>query len=678
MSYEAILEVPVLVVSGPAGQSFLVVQSAADLVADFGRDGDRAVIRTNGDEWLKTAGVWAATGANFWGTLLAQGAEQVDQARQAAEQAQTIAEELGDLETGVMQAQAAAEASAAQAAAAVGGVIHDTTTAGIAATVDGQFFLVKGDGTNTYALMYKNVATVATLIASYPSKTALDATLATLTATYDQIGYLTPDDIFIWKDAADNIVGRVKKATAGWDIILQALRNVDGLTISEYQQLDPSGSPVYIVDANDNILWKAPPIGAVDGTPAEVVTARGTRTSLDARLSQSLDAYGNPLDQFGAKKLRQHSFRRRKILLGEAAQTIWGLSGDSYTHNNTRFSGAMASRLVARLGDAGGGWTGFGFGTDGVAPYALGGNQPGSINGNVRGAYGVSYVGNWTKSYAVVPSPDICCANTASGADAIYAWSPAAPLVSAVDLFWIGTADGVMQYAWGTYNAGNVADPASYTFGADTNINVQGTVGNCSFAALAGVPVAGPYMLRLRRVSGTCSPAGVNWQSAATGAVVHKLGATGSRLSHWATQCANTSFALALARLGITTVSIMLGPNDQAGSITPDTFGANMGILLDAIRVGAPAADRLVVMPPENQMGYLYPMPLYKAATAPVVAARYAAFLDTQSSFGDATNPAEYGSAGAVPLFNADNLHPEPTTGGRALADAILAFIGDQ
>ncbi|MER8503875.1 hypothetical protein [Mesorhizobium sp. M1142] len=116
MSYDAILEIPnVVVVSGPAGQSFLPVDDAAELVADFGRDGDRAIIRANGDEWLKTAGAWAATGENFWGTLLAQGAAQVDQARQAAEQAQTIADEFGDLETGVTLAQAAAESAAQDA-----------------------------------------------------------------------------------------------------------------------------------------------------------------------------------------------------------------------------------------------------------------------------------------------------------------------------------------------------------------------------------------------------------------------------------------------------------------------------------------------------------------------------------------------------------------------------------
>ncbi|MER8506719.1 hypothetical protein NKH91_17815 [Mesorhizobium sp. M0894] len=275
MSYNATLEIPnVVVVSGPAGQSFRPVDDAAELTADFGRDGDRAIIRANGDEWLKTAGVWAATGENFWGTLLAQGAAQVQQAAASATQAQSIADEFGDLEAGITLAQAAAAAAAGNAGqtaadraqtgldraatgadagqtaadriataadraqtgldraataadagqtaadrvattadraqtgidraatsadagqtaadrvataadvalanAAIGGTIYDTTAAGIAATTNGQFFIVKGDGVNTYALMYKNVATVATLVASYPSKESLDLLLAML------------------------------------------------------------------------------------------------------------------------------------------------------------------------------------------------------------------------------------------------------------------------------------------------------------------------------------------------------------------------------------------------------------------------------------------------------------------------------------------------------------------
>ncbi|MER9174598.1 sialate O-acetylesterase [Mesorhizobium sp. M0955] len=59
----------------------------------------------------------------------------------------------------------------ALAQAAIGATIYDTMAVGIAATTNGQFFIVKGDGTNTYALMYKNVAGVATFVSDYQSVT---------------------------------------------------------------------------------------------------------------------------------------------------------------------------------------------------------------------------------------------------------------------------------------------------------------------------------------------------------------------------------------------------------------------------------------------------------------------------------------------------------------------------
>jgi hypothetical protein len=56
--------------------------------------------------------------------------------------------------------------------------VYDTTAAGISGTVNGQFFIVKGDGTSTYALLYKNESGVATAISSYPSKASIDGLTA--------------------------------------------------------------------------------------------------------------------------------------------------------------------------------------------------------------------------------------------------------------------------------------------------------------------------------------------------------------------------------------------------------------------------------------------------------------------------------------------------------------------
>ncbi|TIQ18883.1 MAG: hypothetical protein E5X51_23460 [Mesorhizobium sp.] len=172
MSYNAILEVPVVVVSGPAGQSFLVVEDAAVLVADFGRDGDRALIRDTGAEWLKTASVWAATGANFWGTLL----EQASAAVSAAAGSATTSTQNAELTAAdVIAAEAARDASIVNAQTYV-----DVAT-GNAAVANGATFDVQGSG-DVASYRYRRVsAGVSTLIATFPAKASIDAISANAT-----------------------------------------------------------------------------------------------------------------------------------------------------------------------------------------------------------------------------------------------------------------------------------------------------------------------------------------------------------------------------------------------------------------------------------------------------------------------------------------------------------------
>lgn len=483
-----------------------------------------------------------------------------------------------------------------------------------------------------------------------------------LSGIVEAIDPIDIDSLFVFRDASENIVGQVRN-DAAWDILLAALETVDGLSITSVATVDES-SPLVIVDADGFVLYEAPLPGAGD-TSAETVAARGSRNSLAARLGQSLDDYGSPLDSFGANRLRRYHYKRRKRLLSETVQLKIGLFGDSFTHNRTRWSGDFAATLVAELGDAGGGWTGFGFITGSPAgPYVHGGTQPSLTNGNVRSTYGVSHNGNWTGAYATVPSPDTCCAISSTPGDEIRATFPASPTLSGVDFFWIGTADGVMEYSW---------DGTSWT-----TINVQGTVGACSFAALAGVPGSGSGTLRIRVVSGECRPAGINWKSAASGVVVHKLAATGSKMAQLAVQTATASWRAAVAALGLDTAVVMHGTNDQ-GTVpisTPAVFATDAETVLNGLNTAIPGVDRLLAMPPENQRTTnTYPMPAYKAAASPIAAALGCAFLDHQRNFGDPGNPTEYGSSGTTPLFNADLIHPEPATGGRALLDGFLRFL---
>lgn len=429
-------------------------------------------------------------------------------------------------------------------------------------------------------------------------------------------------------------------------------------TSSIYETTDTRAG-VYLLDAGGRI---AATLGASGTADAEVVAARGTRATLADRLSQSLDAYGSPLDSFNANRMRRYHFETRKLLLGEAIRLPIGLFGDSNTHLAQRWSGAFSTTLIGLYGDGGGGWTGFGFG-GASGTFAHGGTQPTLINGNVRpSSYGVSFSGAWNKTYGSVPAPDTCCAVSSTAGNEIRATFPATPTLSGVDLFWIGTANGVMEYSW---------NGSSWT-----TINVQGTVGACSSAALAGVPGSGPGTLFLRVVSGTCQPAGVNWKSAASGVVVHKLAATGTRMQQLATQAVAASWRTGIAALGMDTALLVHMSNDQVADRAPSDFATDATTVIGGLRAAVPGLDVLAISAPANQQtGQAYPMTAYKAAYAPVAAALGTAFLDVQRNFGDPANPDEYGSAGATPLFNVDGLHMEPGTGGRAMLDAIMRFL---
>lgn len=69
-----------------------------------------------------------------------------------------------------------ANTSAAQAAAA-GSKFYADTTAGLAGTTNGQYFLVAGDGVTTYSILYKNNAGAALKIADYLPSSAISPIL---------------------------------------------------------------------------------------------------------------------------------------------------------------------------------------------------------------------------------------------------------------------------------------------------------------------------------------------------------------------------------------------------------------------------------------------------------------------------------------------------------------------
>jgi hypothetical protein len=398
------------------------------------------------------------------------------------------------------------------------------------------------------------------------------------------------------------------------------------------------------------------------GDTATSYQAFGSTIDSSAMIGPTLTASGalrvNPFQQ---RMLRKTHYKLASLDISESQRLVINCAGDSFTHNITRWVGPFVDYLVSKFGDGGGGWVGFGFAASGTTPYAVGGNQPSFKNGNARATYTMDHVGATTSLYNTAVSPDLAAAVLNASGESIVVGIPASPVHTGCTLFFIGTADGQVRWRWGA--------------GSWTTINVQGTVGNLQTASLSsGIP-SGAGTLTIEWIAGTCTLCGVNLTSTASGVVVNKIAGTGSRVGNW-TAVNATQWQAGVTSLGADLFIYMDGTNTQGGGFGATSWASDVATLVGRIRAATPGVDILLMMPPENQRtDNSYPMPHYAEAGRNLALSLRTAFFDHQEAFGNAANPTEYGSAGAVPLFNADNIHPEPATGGRLLMAGALKCV---
>lgn len=533
----------------------------------------------------------------------------------------------------------AVSAQAARDAAMSANGIFASTAAGLAVVAVGGYFYVPG--TTTLDLYKVNAGPVAALVNRFPTSAVVNAVL-------DSGGYLDAGRVYSWIDASSNLLGSIGP-DATWDIILKALRSTDML-IYQYDMIG-SGSPFYFTDGANKILYQAP--SSSTASSDEVIAARGSRVSLTARLDQSLDAYGIQKTltngNFYLRETRQRLMTRK---LGETRQLAIAAIGDSYSQYAARWTGAFGTYLKGKYGDAGAGWVGFARFTPGVSGTANGSYDPVT--------YPLVRVGTWTETYNTSPnSPDRSHVTSTTAGDSQTVSGPATPVLSGAKLYWIGTADGVVQYRWNGS-------------GAYTTLNVQGTVGALNIASLAGVPSSGAWSVEVQVVSGTVSLCGLRFTSAADGVIFDKLAGSGAQLAQWLT---STNWGTGLADLAPNLVIIMEGTNSQGSSVAPSTWATNMTTFIGIIRAARPQVDILIAMPPENQRTTnFYPMSQYTAYGRQVAAANQCGFIDLQMVFGDAS--ADYAFANANrPWYASDLVHPDPATGGRAMVGGILSIV---
>lgn len=378
-------------------------------------------------------------------------------------------------------------------------------------------------------------------------------------------------------------------------------------------------------------------------TSPEITDSRGTRDLISERLDSALTPHGLPKGYiWGAEYLRETRQRLRKLALGDTATLGIALIGDSWTHNYLRYSGPVASTLKTAYGNAGLGWVGFSWPT-GLPDLRNGSIDPTSCT--------VTVTGTWATTYGTSTSPDIGQISSSTAADEVSVTGPAS--CSAVVLYHRG--GGVVRYRW---------DGGSWTSATLSGSTLQ-------TLSLSSVPSTA-WTLEIEVVSGTPILCGLDIQKSTSGVRVHKLGSTGSRTSQWAGVTAS-EWQSGITALAPNLVVILHGTNDQS-AYAPATFRTHMETILDRVRVAAPAADILIVAPCENiRDDNAWPMADY-AEEAYQLAEEYSAgFLNLQPLFG--LVPADYANGSSRPWFNADEVHPDPDTGGRAIVDAVIRML---
>lgn len=404
-------------------------------------------------------------------------------------------------------------------------------------------------------------------------------------------------------------------------------------------------------------------IGLADQTGNDLVRFYPDRIELPSGAIYPGAQGGNALTgAINLHKLRQVRHAVAMIKSGILTRQLkMGYFGDSFVDGESRFSRNIAQRLIADLGDAGGAWTGFAWGS-GVAS-----------RGNVRRGdpnkpYSItnpSETGGWSTLNQNGNGPDLGGIMSSTAGAYVEVAGPDAALLSSLDLMYDAQAAASIRYS---YNGGSTwTGVALATSGGPTFVGLN-----------TGKPSSGAWTCRIEHVSGTSRLNGVYCRSTAPGVAFSKLGCNGSSAADWAA-ADNAKFIQAVSLLQLDLAMITLGTNDQGQAQSAPQFLASMTTLVSRTRQARPATDILIVMPPENldPARAPYPMTGYAAAVRAFCIANDIAFVDMQYYFG--ADPAEYASTGIFPLWNPDLVHigstNQPSTPGGYLWVEVLLRV---
>lgn len=624
----------------------------------------------------------------------------------------------GLTDTAAVAAENAARAVVAADSATATGKIYASTALGLADTAVDRYFSVPSPNDSEYLILYQNNAGIAVEKKRYPSVMRVnelgedvqrisgsspgttpqafesldpdipasiivdpigqilaefpDPRIAGLEQTslkssvFETLDEVSEGEVWIL-DSDGKILSRL--ASSSLVTVVAALSSITtqlqgaALKSEFYETLDPAAD-IMFVDGAGKIIGS---VASLAPLQAELTMAAGSHQSLAARLDKGLTPYGDVLGPYANRwSVRDARIRLERLLAGESVQWVLALLGDSYSNDRSYYSQTLAKRLQGVYGMAGAGWVGFGWYSSPISGTWAVGSQPVGISGGVRTDLVpiCQVIGTWTCAYNSPASnmPALYKVTSSVPDDYVRFSIPAVggAYSNSCQLFYSGDGTGVIAVSWddgATYGA-NIA---LSTVGADN-------------VALSGVP-SGGCTARIKVVSGAVGLGGVDLKNTAPGVRVHKLGSSGARSVQWVG--VGVPWRTQMLALGSHCHQVLLATNDQTDSNSPGTVAANCGTIFTNLAAVLPYADKVMVMPAENQRTTTtVKMPQYAKAGREFAVPRDIGFVDLQYVFGSPDNYAyDYAAANpARPWYASDLIHPDGPTGGRAIAGTLFHF----
>jgi lysophospholipase L1-like esterase len=378
-----------------------------------------------------------------------------------------------------------------------------------------------------------------------------------------------------------------------------------------------------------------------DGTPVKMKTSGEVTTEAIP-------------DVFGIERLRETHMRMTKMTFAEAVRLVVAMLGDSYTRTSARYVLKVAQMLWRYFNNAGTAAT--------VPPVGYGwrsfGYDGNSDNTDVIGTSVIQ--SGFTCAYNTGHGPDISSVTAAaSGATISYSQN----FSQGFDSFLFAEGgSGVIQYQATGSNPVTI-DLTAYPAGMQV--------------VPLSLPTTGSGTVTYTVITAPVTLYGANiLNQTASGVLIHKMGGSGSHSNHWV-NAMDQRWLDAFEELGADLVTIMLGTNDQGAQLSATTFRTNILTMIDRVRSVRPTADILLICPAENNRptGNSIPMTTYAGVMYKIARDdRDVAFLNLQASFG--LNHEDYAAGSARPWMIGDGLHPDPSTGGYAIAGAIVRALG--